>query len=138
MTTNASLPAPPADRYAAVADLLRRYYDGLYRCDVSLLQSVFHPEARYYTASGGDLLHLDMDAYFRIVAARTAPENSGDAYGYQIDAIEFAGPVTALARMQSRMLGKAFSDFLSLVRIGGEWRIVAKAFHFDAAPAGAA
>lgn len=105
---------------------------------MALLKNVFHPEARYYTASGGELLHLDMDAYFRIVAARTAPAESGDAYGYQIDAIEFAGPVTALARMRSAMLGKAFTDFLSLVRVGGEWRIVAKAFHYDAAPTGAA
>lgn len=138
MTTDTSSLAAPEDRYAAVVDVLRRYYQGLYRCDVPLLRSVFHPEARYYTASGGDLLHLDMDAYFRIVAARTPPERSGDAYGFQIDAIEFAGPVTALARMRSVMLGKAFTDFLSLVRVDGEWRIVAKAFHYDAAPAGAA
>ncbi len=138
MTTDPAPGAPSADRYAAVADVLRRYYEGLYRCDVALLQSVFHPEARYYTASGGELLHLDMDAYFRVVAARTPPQRSGDAYGFQIDAIEFAGPVTALARMRSVMLDKAFTDFLSLVRVGGEWRIVAKAFHYDVAPAGAA
>jgi len=48
------------NEYAAVAQTLHTYYDGLYHIDTSALGRVFHPDARYVTASSGELLHLDM------------------------------------------------------------------------------
>jgi hypothetical protein len=115
----------------AVLDVLSRYYEGLYRGDTSLLHTAFHPEAHYLTASGGDLLHLDMETYLPIVEERLSPERRGDAYGFYIDSVAFAGPVTAVARMHSTMLSKTFIDLLTLVRIDGEWKIIAKVFHYD-------
>jgi len=129
-------PHPPATRpageaYLAVAGLLDRYYDALYHGDVERLNRAFHPTATYATASGGELLQLDLAAYLARVAARAAPATRGDAYGFRLDAIEFAGPTTALARLRSSMLGKRFVDFLALLRVDGEWRIAAKVFHYD-------
>ncbi|MEO1353375.1 MAG: nuclear transport factor 2 family protein, partial [Cyanobacteria bacterium J06635_15] len=71
--------------YSAIAEVLKAYYDALYRCDLALLAQVFHPSAQYFTASSGELLHLDMDAYFPIVEQRISPESSGESYGYLID-----------------------------------------------------
>lgn len=119
------------DDTAAITELLQKYYDALVRCDAALLAEVFHPEAHYFTASDGKLLHLDMPTYFPIVAGRTSPASTGEACRYTIDSIEFAGPVTALARMRSTMMHKHFDDLLSLVRLDGQWRIIAKVFHFD-------
>lgn len=119
------------DDTAAITELLQKYYDALVRCDTALLAEVFHPEAHYFTASDGKLLHLDMPTYFPIVAGRTSPASTGEACSYTIDSIEFAGPVTALARMRSTMMHKHFDDLLSLVRLDGQWRIIAKVFHFD-------
>jgi len=82
--------------YAAVIELLDKYYDGLYYGDTALLRDVFHPKARYVTVSGGQLLQLDMASYFPIVEARTSPQQLGEPYGFQIDSLEFAGPATAL------------------------------------------
>ncbi len=116
--------------YGAVLEVLQRYYDGLYRCDVALLESVFHPQAVYATASDGKLLHLDMNAYFPLVAARTSPQKANEAYGYEVESIAFAGPAAALARMRCSMLSKDFIDLLTLVRVDGGWRILAKIFHY--------
>lgn len=117
--------------YSAVIDVLGRYYDALYRCDTSLLRTAFHPKAQYSTASDGELLHLDMESYFPIVDARTSPQSCGDAYGFHIDSIEFAGPVTAFARMRSSMLSKDFIDLLTLIQTDGQWRIISKVFHYE-------
>jgi putative lumazine-binding protein len=117
--------------YAAVIELLDKYYDGLYYGDTALLREVFHPDARYVTVSGGELLQLDMASYFPIVEARSSPQQLGEPYGFQVDSLEFAGPATALARVRSSMLGKDFIDLLAMIQLDGAWRIIAKVFHYD-------
>jgi hypothetical protein len=116
--------------YFAVVDLLKRYYDALYRCDTALLATVFHASAQYFTASSGELLHLDMHSYFPIVEQRIPPESSGEPYIFSIESIEFAGAVTAIARMRCSMLAKDFIDLLTLIKLEGEWKIIAKVFHY--------
>jgi Putative lumazine-binding len=116
--------------YLAIVDLLKRYYDALYRCDTALLATVFHASARYFTASSGELLHLDMNSYFPIVEQRISPESAGEPYVFSIESIELAGAVTAIARMRSSMLGKNFIDLLTLIQLKGEWKIIAKVFHY--------
>ncbi|NJR52640.1 MAG: nuclear transport factor 2 family protein [Leptolyngbyaceae cyanobacterium CSU_1_3] len=116
--------------YFAIVDLLKRYYDALYRCDTDLLATVFHASAQYFTASSGGLLHLDMKTYFPIVEQRISPESSGEPYAFSIDSIELAGAVTAIARMQCSMLGKDFIDLLTLIKLEGEWKIITKVFHY--------
>ncbi len=117
--------------YNEIIAVLERYCDGLYRGDTSVLKTAFHPQARYITASDGALLHLDMAAYFPIVEARPSPESRGEPYRFAIDSIELAGPVTAFARMRCTMLAREYVDLLTLIQIDGEWRIIAKVFHFD-------
>ncbi|WP_299488344.1 nuclear transport factor 2 family protein [Acaryochloris sp. IP29b_bin.137] len=115
--------------YSAIFDVLRCYYNGLYRCDPKLLSTVFHPNAQYFTASDGELLHLDMNTYFPIVEQRSSPESSQESYEFSVDSIEFVGPVTAIAHMRSSMLSKDYIDLLTLVQLEGEWKIITKVFH---------
>ena len=116
--------------YAEVAAALQDYFDGLYRSDTSRLARVFHPQAHYYSVTDGQLLHLDMAHYFQIVDQRPSPASRGDARMDRILAIEFAGPVTAFARVECSIAPKHFTDFLTLVKLDGQWRIVAKVFHY--------
>jgi hypothetical protein len=120
--------------YFAIVDLLKRYYDALYRCDPALLATVFHASAQYFTASSGELLHLDMHSYFPIVEQRISPESSGEPYEFSIESIELAGAVTALVRMRSSMLGKDFIDLLTLIQLEDEWKIITKVFHYTIHP----
>lgn len=116
--------------YFAIIDLLKRYYDGLYRCDTALLATVFHASAQYFTASSGELLHLEMKSYFPIVEQRISPETSDEPYAFSIDSIGFAGTVTAFAQIRCSMLAKDFIDLLTFIKLEGEWKIIAKVFHY--------
>lgn len=118
-------------RFAAVIDVLGRYFDGLYLSDTTILREVFHPKAHYATATEGTLLELDMDRYFPIVDKRPSPASRGEERADRIVSIEFAGPVTALAKVQCAIGEKAFTDFLSLIFVDGRWQIIAKVFHYD-------
>lgn len=122
-----------ADAYAEVVVLLGAYFDALYHCDVSQLQSVFHPSARYWCATEGELTELDMTQYFPIVAQRASPASRSEERADRIVSIEFAGPTTSLARVQCRIGEKYFTDLLSLVRLNDRWQIISKVFHFDLA-----
>lgn len=121
----------PAADFAGVAATLQEYFDGLHECDTGRFARVFHPEARYYCATDGTLLHLGMGEYFPIVEKRASPRSLGHARTDRILSISFAGPVTAFVTAECSIPGKAFTDLLTLVRLDGRWRIVSKVFHYE-------
>jgi hypothetical protein len=124
-------PVPDAAAEAAIRALLRDYFDGLHFSDVQRLGRVFHASAMYACATSGTLQLLDMAAYLAVVAQRSSPASLGQPRADEIVSIEMAGPVTALARVHCTIAPKRFTDLLTLVRVDGEWRILAKVFHFD-------
>ncbi|WP_329382623.1 nuclear transport factor 2 family protein [Streptomyces sp. NBC_01351] len=114
-----------------VRSVLADYFDGLYHCDTELLARVFHPEAVYATATEGPLLRLGMDEYLPIVARRESPATRGEVRRDRIVSVEFAGPVTALARVECAIGPRRYTDLLTLLRVDGRWQIIAKVFHFE-------
>lgn len=119
----------------AVAAVLQVYFDGLHHSDTQRLRRVFHPRALYACATEGTLLALGMGEYFPLVEQRASPASRGDARADRIVSIEFAGPVTALARVECAILPKRFVDLLTLVKLEGRWQVIAKVFHYELAGA---
>lgn len=116
--------------FEEVVQVLGRYFDGLHHSDTGILREVFHPQAHYFCATDGELLHLDMQQYFPVVDKRPSPASQGHARTDRILGIEFAGPVTALARLECAIPPKDFIDLLTLVKLQGRWQIVSKVFHY--------
>lgn len=111
-----------------ISELLRDYFDALYYCDVARIEKVFHPRAIYATADETPLLFRTKEEYKFVLAKREAPASRGEPRQDFIDAIELAGENTAMARVRCSIGTRNFVDFLSLVREGNEWRIIAKVF----------
>lgn len=119
-------------RYDDVAAVLQAYFDGLHHSDTQRLRRVFHPQAVYATASGGKPLVLRMEEYFPIVDARPSPASKGEDRTDEILSITFTGPVTAQATLRCSIRPKSFVDLLTLIHVDGEWRVIAKVFHWEA------
>ncbi|MBA8889226.1 4-oxalocrotonate tautomerase [Dokdonella fugitiva] len=119
------------DARGEVVLALDDYFDGLHHSDTARLRRVFHPAALYACATDGSLLLRTMDEYFPVVDARPSPASRGEPRHDRIVSIEFAGPVTAFARVECAIAPKAFVDFLTLVRLDGRWRILSKVFHYE-------
>lgn len=119
-----------AEDRAALERVLQDYFDGLHHSDTARLARVFHPRALYATATDGRLTALTMDEYFPVVDRRPSPASRGDARADRIVSIEFAGPVTAWARVECQILPKRFADLLTLIKLDGRWQVIAKVFHF--------
>ena len=118
----------------AVTQALTTYFDGLYHSDTKRLRQVFHPRAIYACATDENLLYLTMDEYFPIVDKRPSPASKNEARHDRILSIEFAGPVTAFARVECAIEPKHFTDFLTLVFVDGRWQIMSKVFHYETRP----
>jgi hypothetical protein len=123
-----------AAQFSEVTAVLDDYFEGLYRSDSEILMRVFHPSALYACATNGTLLTLRMDEYFPIVDKRPSPASRGDPRFDRIVAIEFAGPVTALARVECSILPKRFIDLLTLIHVDGRWQVISKVFHYKLVP----
>lgn len=120
-----------AQNYADVAKVLGQYFDGLYNCDGPLLGKVFHPNAQLTTVSEGNLATLDIPSWLDAIAKRESPASRREARLDRIVSIEFGSQNTAIARVQCAIGSKLFTDFLSLVRIADDWRIIAKVYQFQ-------
>lgn len=127
--TRAALPELIA--FQAIQELLEDYFDGVYFGDLTRLQRVFHSQAQYICAAPGDYQQLTMPEYWDRVSGRQSPHQAGQARRDRIVGIELAGPCAALARVNCAIGNRYFTDLLSLARIGDEWRIVAKLFHYQ-------
>lgn len=120
-----------ARRVSDIAAVLADYFDGLYFSDTQRLARVFHPQAVYACATEGALTYRTMGEYFPIVAARPSPAGRGEPRADKIISIDFAGPVTAAARVECAIGERHFTDLLTLICLDGRWQIISKVFHFD-------
>lgn len=120
--------------FQAVSNVINDYLDGLYLCDTDLLAHVFHPRAIYATADEEPLLFRTMDEYFPVVAARTSPASRNESRMSAIESIDFAGENTSLARVRCTFAAKDFVDFLTFIRVDGNWRIISKVFQMTDHP----
>ncbi len=115
----------------ALQGVIANYFDALYHCDTDLLQLVFHPKAIYATADEEPLLYRTMAEYVPVVAARQSPASRGEERRDAIDEIQLAGDNTAFARVRCSIGDTEFTDFLTFVREGDRWRIMAKIFQIS-------
>lgn len=126
-----STPSQQGASLADIADRLALYFDGLYFSDTDRVARVFHPEARYVCAAAGDRRNLSLAEYLPIVAARPSPASRREARQDRIVSVTLAGPDMAFAHVNCAIGPRYFTDFLTLVRSGGEWRIIAKVFDYE-------
>ena len=117
--------------FTTVEKVILKYFDGLYHSDTTLLAEVFHPAAHYVCATDGTILYRTMGEYFPIVDKRPSPASNGEQRNDRIVSMEFAGPVTAFARVECSIGKKFFTDFLTLIFVDGKWQIISKVFHYD-------
>jgi hypothetical protein len=115
---------------AAVENVLRLYFDGLYEGDTAKLGEVFHAASHLYSV-GGDGKAADMPRadWFAAVAGRPSGKAKGSPRADRIVSIDFSGPGTAFAKVECQLPPRYFTDYLTLLKVDGNWQVIAKAFH---------
>ncbi|MDJ0950342.1 MAG: nuclear transport factor 2 family protein [Alphaproteobacteria bacterium] len=117
-------------RFAEVSEALAAYFDGIYEGDTDKLGAVFHPDAHLYSSTEGALAQMTLAEYLGLVAGRPSPQSQDMKRFDRILSIDFSGPTTALAKVELGVPPKYFTDYLTLLKLDGRWRIISKTYHF--------
>lgn len=119
------------DSIAQITAVLEAYFDGLYDGDLDKFDRVFHPNAHLYATDGSNLTDWPREEYFSVISGRASGREQGLARHDKILSIHKAGPDTALATVNCALPPRYFTDYLTLLRLDGQWRIISKTFHVD-------
>lgn len=121
-----NLKTVPTSDYDAVVAAVQAYVDGLKSGSISDLSKAFHPDAVMYGFTNGALMGGPIINLYGFV------EKNGRAteVSTRIDILAIT-PTTAVVRvdMEKDVIGLDYTDFHSLLKQDGTWRIIAKVFH---------
>lgn len=121
----------PADEEAAIRRALDHYLQGHATGDGDHFRAVFHPQSNLYSVRDGALVVRTSEAY--AAGAPGRPPADEAERRRRIVSIDVAG-TAAMARIELDYPTVRFIDYMSLLKIDGEWKIIAKIFHAEAKP----
>lgn len=117
---------------AAVEGVAMAYLEALYAGDADGLAELFIPESSLFArGADGATAILPRDRWLDIVRGRQSAKAAGHPSTNQVFSVEVVG-TTAVARVTASHPPNRFDDFLSLVKTGTGWRIVAKTYSVSA------
>jgi putative lumazine-binding protein len=113
---------------AAIEAVLWTYLDGLHEGDADKIAKAFHPVSHLYSEANGEVADLPREKWLEMVRGRASAKSQGLARHDRIVTIDQSGPATAFAKVECALPPRFFVDYLTLIKTGGGWKIVAKAF----------
>ena len=116
----------------AIEAATRTYLDGLYEGDADKLAHVFHETSALTTArEDGTIQIVPRGEWLEAVRNRPSPKSQNLSRHDEIVQIDIAGPTTAFVKVKCAIPPRFFVDYLTLIKTGEGWKIVAKAFKTD-------
>ncbi|WP_169746975.1 nuclear transport factor 2 family protein [Edaphobacter aggregans] len=133
MTSKAALTFGPVSNsielFKEIADAVQVYLDMLYTCNPELVTAIFHDRAQLCTIENEAPLFRTVEEYREVVRARISPESLGAEREEHVVTIDLSSPTQAMIKVQMRVNQSVFSDYLTMFKLGKEWRIVAKTYY---------
>jgi hypothetical protein len=121
-----NIKAVPTAEYNAVIATASQYVEGLRIGSAQGVAQAFHKEAVMYGFTNGELLGGPIKNLFDFVEENgAAPEIST-----RLDVLAIT-PTTAVVRvdMETDAIGADYNDYLTLIKIDGVWKVIAKVYH---------
>ena len=111
--------------YQAIADTLQTYLDGAREPSADLMKRAFHPESQIFGHLGDHLLADPIEALW------TWHEDNGPATDVvaQFSIFDVCETIAVVRVEADNWTGHRFTDYLSLLKVDGEWTVVNKVFH---------
>lgn len=118
--------AAAAAEQRAVAATVELYLQGHATGDGALWRRAFHPEAKLFWVKDGQLAQRTAEEFAASASGRPAADEARRAR--KISSLDIAGDA-AMVKVELRYPEVTFIDYLSLLKLDGQWRIVHKIFH---------
>lgn len=105
------------------------YFKLLNDGDVATAQRLFHPSCALQHVVDGKISHITWADYIEILRKRESPLQRGEPVYGRVLSISRPTSTMALLEVLSAVQPRYFHDYLTLLREGGRWKIVAKVYH---------
>ena len=132
---SASVPAPAAAMSpdeAAVRAALEHYLQGHATGGKDHFRAAFRPEAHMYGLREGKLAVVPIEQYIERGSGQPAPDEAQRRR--RIERVDIAG-TAATGKIVLDYPKVTFTDYMTLLKVDGEWRIVSKVYHAEPKPA---
>ena len=116
----------PTSDYNDVISTASKYVEGLRIGSVEGVSEAFHQDAVMYGITNGELLAGPIKNLYDFVGQNgSAPEIQT-----RLDVLAIT-PTTAVVRvdMENDAIGADYNDYLTLIKLEGQWKVIAKVFH---------
>jgi hypothetical protein len=120
-----------ATEIEAIEAVVWTYLEGLHEGDVGKIGKAFHEGSHLYSMHEGGVSDLPREKWLEMVKSRPSPKSKGLKRTDRIVSIDMSGPETAFVKLECSVHPRYFTDYLSLLKLNGGWRIVSKTFRTD-------
>lgn len=113
---------------AAVRAAIEHYFRGHATGDGAHYRNVFHPDSKLFFVRGAQLTQWTSDEYIGRASGKPAADEAQRKRA--IDWIDVTGDA-AVVKLTLTYPDVTFTDYMSLLKIDGTWKIVNKTFHSE-------
>lgn len=112
---------------SGIAAAVEDYLDGMILADAETTRRAFHPQAAIVGHEAHGLEWLSVED-FAALCAKAGPQPGGrEAARARVQVVQQVGDI-ACVTLEDDYDGSRYTDFLTMIRTGGQWRIVNKTF----------
>ena len=112
----------------AIAALVDDYFRGIYESDAERLRGIFDPRCWLFGENLNGSHAFPLEGFIEQVGSAPAPKNEGEAFEMQLLSLDRSGPV-AVVKLAVRYQGRHYTDYLTLQKTEGQWKVVGKLFY---------
>jgi Putative lumazine-binding len=123
--TAATRTAP--DEQAIRRHIERYYFEGVRHSDTAAAHRTFHPVAVMYSIREGKLAERSIPDWLTAIAERAPNPPKPDAVQRRVVSVDVTG-TAAVAKTELIQPEAVVTDYLSLLKVDGEWTVVGKIF----------
>jgi hypothetical protein len=121
------------DEQAIRRHIERYYFEGVRHSDTAAAHRAFHPVAVMYSIRDGKLAERSIPDWLTAIAERAPKPPKPDAVQRRVVSVDVSG-TAAVAKTELIQPDVVVTDYLSLLKVDGEWTVVGKIFDRRPAP----
>jgi Putative lumazine-binding len=115
------------DEQAIRRHIERYYFEGVRHSDTAAAHRAFHPVAIMYSVRDGKLAERSIAEWLTAIAERAPNPPKPDAVQRRAVSVDVTGDA-AVAKLELTHPDAVLTDYMSLLKVNGEWTIVGKIF----------
>lgn len=114
---------------ASPKELAETYITALHAGDTDTLRSMFIEQSSLYGLVEGELAIWPREVWLERVAGRQSGKEAGEPREGEVISIDHLSEDNAVIKLSVTAHPRKFLDFLNVIKVGDEWKVVNKCFH---------